>query len=369
VVLFFFTLQSVIPTHKVKKANILLIVILIISSVGLHAQIGGTSTYAFLDLPNSARIAALGGNANALKDNDLSICLVNPSLLTNKMHNQIALSFVDYFSDINYGFVSYARNFKKFGMFDASMQFINYGKFTNSDATGETFGNFSAGEYALNIGWGRQLDSLFSIGANFKNIYSSFWTYKSFGIAVDVAGTYSSSKSQFTATFLAMNIGRQLKYYTPDGNEPLPFELQIGFSKKLAHTPFRLSLVVRHLEKWDLTYTDPDHPEPTVDPLTGNPLPEKKLGKFLDKGMRHIVVGGELLPSKNFSIRLGFNYERRKELRVDTKVSTIGFCWGFGFRIKKFNFSYARAAYHLAGSPNHITISTNLSDFIRKTNN
>ncbi|NTW33897.1 MAG: type IX secretion system protein PorQ, partial [Bacteroidetes bacterium] len=290
-----------------------------------------------------------------------------PSLLTTKMNNEIALSFVDYFSDINYGFVSYSRNFKKYGMFDASMQFINYGKFTNADATGETYGTFTAGEYALNIGWGRQLDSLFSIGANLKNIYSNLGDYHSYGIAVDVAGTYSNSKKQLTATFLALNIGRQLAYYTQGNNEPLPFELQIGVSKKLSHTPFRLSLVVRHLEKWDLTYTDPADIKPTVDPLTGEALPEKKFSKFLDKGMRHVVIGGEFLPTKNFTIRLGFNYERRKELLVESKSGTVGFSWGFGFKIKKFNFSYARAAYHLAGSPNNITISTNLSQYYSKT--
>ena len=344
-----------------KKNKILTTILILAISFNLKAQIGGNSTYSFLNLPNSARIAALGGSANAIKDNDLSLCLVNPSLLTDKMHNQLTLSFVDYFSDINYGFVSYARNLKNYGMFDASMQFINYGKFTNANATGETFGTFSAGEYALNIGWGRQLDSLFSIGANLKNIYSNFLDYNSYGIAVDVAGTYSNSKKQFTATLLAMNIGRQLSYYTPGNREPLPFELQIGLSQKLAHTPFRLSLVVRHLEKWDLTYIDPAHIEPTVDPLTGEPIPEKKFGKFLDKGMRHIVIGGEFLPSKNFTIRFGFNYQRRKELTVESKLGTVGFSWGFGFRIKKFNLSYARAAYHLTGSPNNITVSTNLS--------
>jgi hypothetical protein len=97
-----------------------------------------------------------------------------------------------------------------------------------------------------------------------------------------------------------------------------------------------------------------------------DPIPEKKFGKFLDKGMRHVVVGGELSPSRNFSLRLGFNYQRRKELKVDSKLSTVGICWGFGFRIKQFNLSYSRARYHLAGSPNNITISTNISDFIRK---
>jgi hypothetical protein len=343
-----------------------LIFILLVAATGpLFSQIGGSYTYSFLDLPNSARIAAMGGNVNAIKDDDISLALVNPSLITTKMHNQLALSFVDYFTDINYGFVSYARNFKKIGMFDASMQFINYGKFINTDATGVEYGTFTAGEYALNIGWGRQLDSSFSIGANLKNIYSHLWDYTSYGLAVDVGATYHNSKSLFTATLLALNIGRQLKYYTDGNSEPLPFELQAGISKKLAHTPFRFSIVMRHLEKWDLTYTDPNNPEPTVDALTGEPLPEKKFGKFMDKCMRHVVVGGEFTPAKNFALRLGFNYQRRKELKVDTKTATVGFCWGFGFRIKQFHFSYARAAYHLAGSPNNITVSTNLSSIFK----
>ena len=330
-----------------------------------NAQIGGSYTFAFLNLPNSARIDALGGYANAIKDNDLSLCLVNPSLLTPKMNNQVSLSYIDYFSDINYGFVSYMHDFKKVGMFDASLQFINYGKFTQTDATGMSYGNFYAGEYNFNIGWGRQLDSLFSIGANLKNIYSNLDKYISYGIAVDVAGTYSSSKSHFTATLMAINIGRQLKYYMPGNEEPLPFELQLGLSKKFAHTPFRLSLVLRHLEKWNLTYTDPNNPELTVDALTGEPLPKKKLGKFLDKGMRHVVVGTEFLPFNFLSLRLGFNYERRKELEVASRLSTVGICWGIGVRIKQFNLSFARARYHLDGSPNTITISTNISDFTK----
>ena len=348
--------------------RIILFVATLILSANIKAQIGGSYTFAFLGLPNSARIAALGGNVNAIKDNDLSLCLVNPSLLSPKMNNEVALSFVDYYAGISYGFASYAKDLRKLGMFDASMQFINYGKFIGADETGMTNGTFSAGEYALNIGWGRQLDSVFSIGANLKNIYSHFDIYNAFGIAVDVAGTYSSRKKQFTATLMALNIGKQLNFYTDGNKEPLPFELQLGISKRLAHTPFRISVVMRHLEQWDLTYVDPNNSEPIVDALTGLPLPEKKFSKFLDKAMRHVVIGGEFMPSKNFSIRVGYNYQRRKELLVDSRTSTVGFCWGFGLRIKQFNFSFGRARYHLSGSPNTITISTNLNNFSLKKN-
>lgn len=328
-----------------------------------NAQIGGTGTYRFLNLPNSPRIAALGGNFVAIADNDLSVGLNNPSLINSEMHNSISLNFVDYFADINYGFVSYSRTYDKAGSFAASMQYINYGRFDYTDETGiitENAGEFTAGEFALVLGWGRRLDSLFSIGANLKTIYSAFETYNSVGLGVDVAGTYHAPTG-FTASLIARNIGRQLTTYTSGNNEPLPFEIQLGLSKRLQHLPFRYSLLLTNLQKWDLTYNDPA--EDVVDPFTGEVKTKSKAGEFADKALRHVVIGGEFLPGKNLSLRLGYNYQRRQEMKIESRRSTVGFSWGFGFRVSKFNFSYARSAYHLAGSPNFISIAFNLSDF------
>ncbi|MDX2442255.1 MAG: hypothetical protein QNK30_00520 [Bacteroidales bacterium] len=39
----------------------------------MFGQIGGRSTYAFLNLTNSARVAALGGKIVSLPDNDLDL--------------------------------------------------------------------------------------------------------------------------------------------------------------------------------------------------------------------------------------------------------------------------------------------------------
>lgn len=328
-----------------------------------YSQIGGDNTYEFLNLTNSARIAAMGGNFLSVKDNDITLALANPSLITDKMHNDLALSFVDYFSDINYGFASYSRTFDKVGSFVGSMQFIDYGEFTYADVTGEQFGKFNVAELAMNVGWGRQLDSLFSIGANFKMIYSAFESYKSFGIAVDVAGTYHNSDNDLTVSLLARNIGRQLVSYRAGNPEPLPFEIQLGMSKRLSHLPFRYSILLIHLERWDLSYENLFDSQNSFDPITGEEIKENKLEDIADNLMRHIVIGGELLLSKNFSIRLGYNYQRRQEMKVNTKLSTIGFSWGFGFRVSKFHFNYSRSTYHLVGSPNYITMTTNLSDF------
>lgn len=329
----------------------------------LSAQIGGNSTYKFLNLTSSARAAAMGGSFVAVKDGDVTQALFNPSVISPQMDNSLGLSFVDFYTDINYGYASYAKSFNKIGTYALTMQYTNYGEFTYADETGQTYGTFTANEMALNIGWGRELDSLFSIGANLKMIYSGLEDYQSYGLAVDVAGSYHNPDKRLTLSLIARNIGTQLKPYRPDNYESLPFELNIGLSQRLKHLPFRYSILLTNLQKWDLTYDDPNDPDQQVDPITGEVQDEDGFSDFADKAMRHIVIGGEFIPSKFLSIRFGYNYQRRQELGVYNKMGTVGFSWGIGLRISKFQIDFSRATYHLSGSPNYITIRTNLSDF------
>ncbi len=328
-------------------------------SIQLFAQSGGYTAYKFLNLTNSARVAALGANFLTIHDNDLSLALANPSLISTKMHNTLSLNFVDNFAGTHYGFASYGFNLQKFGSFAGTMQYSNYGKSDQTTETGEIIGQFNAGEYAFNLGWGRMLDSVFSIGANVKAIYSGLDIYNSFGMAVDVAGSYVPNET-FCASLLFRNIGMQLTSYTSADTEPLPFEIQAGISKKLAHVPFRYSLLLQHLEKWDLGYTDPNAP---VDPFTGEAATQSGMENFADNAMSHIVIGGEFIPAKFLSIRLGYNYLRRKEMKVESVPGMVGFSWGLGINVSKFSFSYSRSAYHEVGSPNYISVSTNLGDW------
>lgn len=343
-------------------ATLFIVTIGLILNNHTYAQTGGKSTYKFLTLTNSARTAALGGNFLAIHDNDLGLALANPSLITPLMKNSLSLNFVDGFDGINYGFASYGFNLSKLGSFAGSLQYSSYGKFANTTENGENIGQFSAGEYAFNLGWGRTLDTVFSIGANIKAINSSLETYHSFGLAVDVAGSYIPNET-FCASILFRNIGRQITSYTSAGVEPLPFEIQAGISKKLAHMPFRYSILLQHLEKWDLSFTDPNAP---VDPFTGLTTQKSGIDVFGDNLLRHIILGGEFIPAKFLSIRLGYNYLRRQEMTVASRPGMVGFSWGFGLKVSKFSFNYSRAAFHLAGSPNYISLATNFGDWSKK---
>ncbi len=328
-----------------------------------QAQIGGKGTYSFLNLSNSSRLAALGSNFVAIQDQDLGLAVANPSLLTPEYSGELALSFVDYFSDINYGFASYSRNFEKLGSFAMTMQYIDYGRFEYANVAGFREGEFTGSELAATLGWGRQLTPLFNLGANLKLIYSGLEEYSSYGVAVDVAGTYHNEEKRLTASLIVKNAGLELAKNYEGARSPLPFEIQAAVSKKLEHLPFRYSIVFTHLEYWKMRYFDPYDPINRVDPITGEANEKTTLGKIGDEALRHVVIGGELLPFKFLSLRVSYNYQRRQEMKVYESKGMIGFSWGVGLNIHKFRFSYARSAFHRAGSPNYITISTNLGDW------
>jgi hypothetical protein len=65
-----------------------LIILCLVAAFAGKAQIGGETTYQFLELSNSARIAALGGTQVALSDtSDLNLPYHNPALLHKGMKN------------------------------------------------------------------------------------------------------------------------------------------------------------------------------------------------------------------------------------------------------------------------------------------
>ena len=338
-----------------------------ILAVTSFAQIGGSSTFSFLGRTNSARVASMGGNILAINDNDISLVLTNPSLITAEMNNTLALDFVSLRTAYSYGDIMYSKSFSKVGNFVGTFQFINYGSFTYADIAGNTSGTFNAGEYALNIGWGRTLSPHFSIGANGKLVYSQLESYHAFGLAVDVAGSYHTTDDIFSASLVARNIGIQLVQYIPEAHDPFPFELQAGISTKLRHLPVRFSVLYNNLEKWDLTYNDPLSPDNQVDPITGQTKKKSEIGQIADKLMRHIVAGAEITIAKAFSIRIGYNYRTRQEMKLTDRTALSGFTYGFGLRIKMFTLSYARATY-MAGSfnPNYFSLAMNLGQFTKK---
>lgn len=322
------------------------------------AQIGGESTYQFLELTNSARVAALGGNQIALHDTtDLNLPFHNPALLHKQMDKRILVNYVNYLTDINYGYASYAKSYEGIGNFALGMHYINYGEFQEATELGELTGiNFNAAEYALNIIYSNQYKRL-NYGVNIKPILSSFESYQSFGIAADLGISFTSKSKLTNVALVASNIGTQITTYYDNGNhEKIPFNLQAGISRRLLHAPLIFSITLQQLNNWDLANPEQD---PNNDEALSIFVRDESFAKQI---MRHTVFGVEILPSENFILRVGYNYQRRQELKFDDKVSTVGFSFGFGVKVKRFRLDYAISRFHLAGSSNLFSLGINLNE-------
>ena len=320
-------------------------------------------TYTFLNSTNSARVAALGGTMIPIYDSDIQLDLFNPSLINKDIDNSMALSYVDYFRDINFASIQYGKSFDKIGSFVATVQYHDYGDFYYADETGFADGSvFSPSDYSINVGWGRALNDRFNIGTNVKFLGVQYESNSSFAIAVDVAGTYRT-ESDWVLSFVARNIGHELySNYTGSDNK-LPFRMQFGASKKLEHLPLTFIVVYDNLQRWNLLYNDPLDLEGNYDPLTGEYNEKSKMDKIAKNLFSHFVFASELNIGKNLVVRIGYNYGLRQNMKSPTKKGVVGLSYGVGIRVYKFNISYSRSEMHLFGSPNYITITTNLNSF------
>lgn len=342
----------------------ILLLFFLYGTVQSHAQLGGSSTYQFLTVQPNARIAALGGYGIAIPDNDINLAIQNPSLLNKEMNNQVTYNYVSYVAGISAGYAAAAHHFDSLGTFAAGIQYISYGDFKKTSANGEVLGTFHAGEYNIHLSYAKTYGP-FSVGGAIKFINSTLEEYNSYGIAADLSGTYYLQKNLITVAAVISNYGRQLKSYREDNNEALPFNFQLGISKRFQKAPFRFSMVINHLEKpGGLMYQNPEKPGLTKDLSTGQ-VQLEEIG-WAKKTVSHLTFSGEIILSKAFYVGLGYNYLRRWELGLDQYGGFSGFSWGFGIRISKFQLAYGHTGYSVGYGTDHFSFIINTSEFFRK---
>ena len=299
-----------------------------------------------ITVTTSPRISALGGEVNAIIDSDVSLGQTTPSLLNPLMDNILVLSAVDYFADINLFSASFAKDFSKIGTVSLGFNVFDYGGFTYTDPSGNSFGSFSAYDQIITCGIAKGLNKYFRLGINFSLLNSYYEKYYSSTIFSNISTTYHNHERKITISILAKNIGKQLKVYS-SVKEYLPFELQCGISKELKYLPFRYSIVFRHLTQYDVNYS--------------NANSDESIAKTM---LKHIIIGGEFFQfRRNIFLRGGLNFQRRFDMMLANKPAMIGVSCGVGFRVSDFQIDYSRSAYHLMGYTNNFSITTNLAKF------
>lgn len=351
-----------------KHLNTLLILCFLGLLLPIHSlcQVnGGNHVYEFLNLAPSARIASLGGQLISVSDDDINLAFANPAAANPSMHQAISFSHQFMPAGINSGYAAFGYYLKQSEItLHGGLRYIGYGSFNLTDPTDEVIGTFDAGEYALNLGAGKQLYDKLSVGANLKLITSRFESYSSAGVTADLGALYQDTASMTSFSVVLRNAGIQLSSYA--GNrQPVPFEMLMGVSKQLRYMPLRFSITYRYLDRWNVIYDDPNTQEDLFFFTDGSN--QKSGNTFIDNLARHLVFSAEFLFGKqdNFRLRFGYDHLHRKELSVNNLRSLAGFAFGLGFKINRFRIDYSRSANHLGAGISHITISTNLKQFTK----
>jgi hypothetical protein len=302
----------------------------ILSSTIGHAQEVGN--YGYLELPTSTHVAALGGCNISVVEPDLSLSDQNPALLCDEMVGQMSVSYLNYVSDINLGYIGYAGAFRSRGAWSVSARYVDYGSFAGYDADGVSQGTFSAQDVAISGALGLPISEHWRCGGAVRMLYSSYDIYSAFALSVDLGINYYNENSGRSFSVTLSNLGGQLKRFD-DHYTSLPTELTLGLTKELEHLPFCLSLTAWQLLDWDTDFVD-------ADGVKGDYSRTEQV-------LNHLIFGAEWIVTDNVYFAAAYNYRRQRQF-TGMGGFLRGISFGGGFTAGRFNLHASYARYNAA---------------------
>ena len=291
------------------------------------------TAYNFLRLPVSAHVAALGGNNITITDDDPTMIFHNPAMLGGVSDKSLNLNYMTYMEGAMVGSASFVRAWGDRGTWGVSASYMDYGSMRQTTADNIQTGEFSAKDIMLGGSVAYSLSTLFTGGITAKIISSSIAGYNSMAVAVDLGINYFDEAQGLSLSAVARNLGGQIDAYDEDF-EKIPFDLQVGISKKMAMAPLRLSATLNHLHDWD------------------------------DSFIHHLAIGADIFLSDNIYIAGGYNFRRNKEMRISDGEGEsshgAGLSFGGGVQLERFKLNVAYAKYHVSVSSLLINVSYSL---------
>lgn len=320
------------------------------SLVALSASAqNGDEAFSFLRFPFSARANALGGHTAALVERDPSLIYHNPALLGAEMDGMINLNYMNYISDVNLGSALFTKAAGERAAWGVGAAFISYGNIKEVLPENVVLGDLAAKDISVSGFYARDLNERWRGGLSMKFLYSAFADFSSIGLCFDAGLSYYNSEKGFSAALTLKNIGAQLKAYNDD-RQKMPWDIQLGLTKKMNHAPIRLSLTALYLNRWDFDYID-------------ETATEVKKDSFFKTFFKHFVIGVDYVPSDNFWVGIGFNPKTHADMKLQGANALSGFSAGAGVKIKMFDVGASVAKYHPSALSLMVSISTTLADF------
>ncbi|MBK5271561.1 MAG: type IX secretion system protein PorQ [Bacteroidia bacterium] len=337
-----------------------LVILLWFATFGLNAQtLGGNSVFNFLKLPNTPQLTSLGGVNVTQPSNDIGLAFNNPALLKPSMHTQMNAVFNSFYADIKAYHLSLGYHHQKLNTnFSYGLNYFSYGNIQQTDAAGNVFGNFRPTDWVMQVSASRSYLEKWNYGTTIKFINSNYGQYHSNGVAIDVGLLYSDTAKLFYASVLTKNMGFQLKKY--DGTDPddLPFDLQVGITKRLENGPFSFSVTGHHLHQFNVQYNDTLF-------NNDNDFENGSNKKFsLNKLFDHFVFATTIYVGDKVELTAGYNFLRRQELNISKSGNGLnGFSLGAGVIFDKLHIRYARAFYQNNAAYNQLGLNLTLNKY------
>ena len=304
----------------------------------------GTNVYPFLNLPVSARQAALGGDAISIRDYDVSFAGVNPALMNLEQDEMIALNYASHLSDSKYGTISYVRDLEEGHFIGLNARYMDYGKMPRTDESAVIDGEFGAMDASIGLGYAYQFDEDWTVAGSANFVTSRIDNYTSMAVVGNAGVTYHNRLSNETLALLFRNFGYQFKTFN-GLRENVAFRVDLGYTKILDEFPVALTITAHDLQKINISQD-----------YNNNGQEISWSRKIAD----HFSFGAELFPQQAFNIRFGYNVKRGNELAVLDQRSFTGLSAGFGIKISSFRFDYAHVRYHNSSNVNLLGITLDL---------
>ena len=294
----------------------------VLFSYEIEAQESKT-VYNFLRLPVSAHAAALGGENISIDDDDPTLVFHNPALASNVADRSLKLNYMTYMEGVKVASASFVKAFRERATWALEAQYVDYGTMKHTTVDNEVLGDVSAKDIAVGGTFTYTLSDKIAGGVTAKFVSSSLAGYNSIGVAVDLGVNYLNPDLGLSLSAVARNLGGQLKAYEDDF-EKLPFDLQLGVSKRLGESPLRFSVTMTRLHDWD------------------------------DKFINHFIFGAEAFLSDNIWLGGGINPRRSDDMKISDGESEsshgAGFSLGGGLQLDRFKLQVAYGKYHVSAS-------------------
>ena len=304
----------------------------------------GTNVYPFLNIPVSARQAALGGDAVSVRDYDVSFAAVNPGLMNLEQDEMISVNYASYLADSKYGTISYVKDLEEGHLVSLSARYMDYGKMPRTDESAVIDGEFGAMDASIGLGYAYQFDEDWTVAGSASFVSSRIDNYTSMAVVGNAGVTYHNRQSNETLALVFRNFGYQFKTYN-GLRENVAFRVDLGYTKILDEFPVALTITAHDLQKLNISQD-----------YNNNGQEISWSRKITD----HLSFGAELFPQQAFNIRFGYNVKRGNELAVLDQRSFSGLSAGFGIKISSFRFDYAHVRYHNSSNVNLFGLTLDL---------